>query len=282
MQKLVQLILMLCLPSLLWAEPLVQLKGAFVQGAMVVGHAPANSEIQLDDTRIEQTAEGHFVFGFDRDAPSRMLLRVTTADGKHWQKQLVITPREYRIQRIEGIQPAIVSNDKTPAEWQRIREESQQISQARKQRFDLNAFTQDFQWPVIGRISGVFGSQRVYNGQPGRPHYGVDVAVPTGTPVYAPADGVVSLAHDDMYYSGGTLIIDHGYGISSSFLHLSKVKVALGDSVKQGDLIALVGAGGQATGPHLDWRINWYQQRLDPQLLVPDMQKLLQQREQKQ
>lgn len=282
MQKLVQLILMLCLPSLLWAEPLVQLKGAFVQGAMVVGHAPANSEIQLDDTRIEQTAKGHFVFGFDRDAPSRMLLRVTTADGKHWQKQLVITPREYRIQRIEGIQPAIVSNDKTPAEWQRIREESQQISQARKQRFDLNAFTQDFQWPVIGRISGVFGSQRVYNGQPGRPHYGVDVAVPTGTPVYAPADGVVSLAHDDMYYSGGTLIIDHGYGISSSFLHLSKVKVALGDSVKQGDLIALVGAGGQATGPHLDWRINWYQQRLDPQLLVPDMQKLLQQREQKQ
>ena len=269
------------MPALLWAQPLVQLKGPLLQGGMVVGQAPVGSKITLDNTHIEQTADGLFVFGFDRDAAAKMQLSVITAEGEQWQKTLEIKPREYRIQRIEGIKPSIVSSDKTEVEWQRIREESQQITKARKQRLELTAFAQEFSWPVIGRISGVFGSQRVYNGKPGRPHYGVDVAMPTGTPVYAPADGVVTLAHDDMYYSGGTLIVDHGYGVSSSFLHLSKVEVEVGTEVKQGDLIALGGAGGQATGPHLDWRMNWYGQRIDPQLLVPDMQTLLQQQEQK-
>lgn len=269
------------MPALLWAQPLVQLKGPLLQGGMVVGQAPVGSQITLDNTRIEQAADGLFVFGFDRDAAPTMQLSVVTAEGEKWQKTLEIKPREYRIQRIEGIKPSIVSSDKTEAEWQRIREESQLTREARKQRLELTAFAQEFKWPVIGRISGVFGSQRVYNGKPGRPHYGVDIAKPTGTPVYAPADGVVTLAHDDMYYSGGTLIVDHGYGVSSSFLHLSKVEVEVGTEVKQGDLIALVGAGGQATGPHLDWRMNWYGQRIDPQLLVPDMQTLLQQQEQK-
>src|SRR5690554_1446459 len=281
MHKLFQFLILLCMPALLWAQPLVQLKGPLLQGSMMVKQAPVGSKITLDNTHIEQTADGLFVFGFDRDAAAKMQLSVITAEGEQWQKTLEIKPREYRIQRIEGIKPSIVSSDKTEAEWQRIREESQQITKARKQRLELTAFAQEFSWPVIGRISGVFDSQRVYNGKPGRPHYGVDIAMPTGTPVYAPADGVVTLAHDDMYYSGGTLIVDHGYGISSSFLHLSKVEVEVGTEVKQGDLIALVGAGGQATGPHLDWRMNWYGQRIDPQLLVPDMQTLLQQQEQK-
>ena len=281
MHKLLQLFILFCMPLLVWAQPLVQLQGPLVQGGMVVGQAPSGSQITLDKANIEQTENGLFVFGFDRDAAPTMQLSVVTAEGEQWQKTLEIKPREYRIQRIEGIKPSIVSSDKTEAEWQRIREESQLTRDARKQRLELTAFAQEFKWPVIGRISGVFGSQRVYNGKPGRPHYGVDVAMPTGTPVYAPADGVVTLAHDDMYYSGGTLIVDHGYGVSSSFLHLSKVEVEVGAEVKQGDLIALVGAGGQATGPHLDWRMNWYGQRIDPQLLVPDMQTLLQQQEQK-
>ncbi|WP_332102842.1 M23 family metallopeptidase [Kineobactrum salinum] len=128
-----------------------------------------------------------------------------------------------------------------------------------------------FSWPVEGRISGVYGSQRIYNGKPGSPHYGVDVAVPTGTEVRAPAAGVVTLAEPDLFYSGGTIILDHGYLLSSSFLHLSKLHVAVGDEVEPGDLIAEVGATGRATGPHLDWRMSWRSARIDPQFLVPPM-----------
>ncbi|MGD2008216.1 MAG: M23 family metallopeptidase, partial [Cellvibrionales bacterium] len=126
-------------------------------------------------------------------------------------------------------------------------------------------------WPAEGRISGVYGSQRFYNGTPGSPHYGVDVAVPTGHPVLAPGPGVITLAEPDLFYSGGTVILDHGYGLSSSFLHMSKLHVAVGDEVQPGDLIGEVGATGRATGPHLDWRMSWLDQRIDPQLLVPAM-----------
>lgn len=128
---------------------------------------------------------------------------------------------------------------------------------------------QDFIWPAKGRLSGFYGSQRVLNGDPKRPHYGVDVAAPTGTEVVAPADGVVRLAHPDLFFSGGTIIIDHGFGVNSTFLHLSSVDVEVGEPVKQGDFIGRIGATGRATGPHLDWRINWLNHRLDPQLLVP-------------
>ena len=127
-----------------------------------------------------------------------------------------------------------------------------------------------FGWPVKGRISGVYGSQRYYNGKPGRPHYGLDIAVPTGTPVAAPADGIVRLADADLYYSGGTIIIDHGHGVFSSFLHLSDVAVAVGDVVKRAEVIGKVGATGRVTGAHLDWRYNWFDQRLDPALLTMD------------
>lgn len=254
--------------------PLVQLHGKLTQGALIYGKAPAQSEIYLADTAIKQMPTGEFVFGFDRDAKDTVLT-VKAPDGQFWQQTLIVQPREYRIQRIEGIASAIVSDNKTKEEWQRIREEGQSISQARAKHIASENHQEGFQWPVIGRISGVFGSQRVYNGKPGRPHYGVDVAAPTGSLVYAPQSGVVTLANLTMYYSGGTLIVDHGYGVSSSFLHLSDILVKVGDEVKQGEPIAKVGSSGQSTGPHLDWRINWHQQRLDPQLLVPDMKQLL-------
>lgn len=253
----------------------VELKGQMQQGALIIGKTAPNSQVELNGVRLKQSPEGYFVFGFDRDAESVAKLSVMNAQGEQWQQTLQIAARQYDIQRIEGIKQSIVSDNKTEAEWQRIRDEAAQIAQARKQSLDLTAFTQTFQWPVLGRISGVFGSQRVYNGKPGRPHYGVDIARPTGTPAKAPIDGVITLAHDDMYYSGGTLIIDHGYGVSSTFLHLSKVLVKVGDKVKQGDVVAEIGAGGQATGPHLDWRLNWFAQKLDPQLLVPEMETLL-------
>lgn len=132
-------------------------------------------------------------------------------------------------------------------------------------------FMQSFIWPSIGPISGVYGSQRILNGQPRRPHFGVDVAAPTGTPVRAPAAGIITLAHPDMYFSGGTVILDHGHGVSSSFLHLSRIHVQVGQRVEQGELIAEIGATGRVTGPHLDWRMNWFGQRIDPALLVGAM-----------
>ena len=143
---------------------------------------------------------------------------------------------------------------------------------ARLERPDLlSAVKAGMRWPLLGPITGVYGSQRVYNGTPRSPHYGVDVAAPTGQPVRAPSPGVVTLAEPDLFYSGGTVILDHGYGLSSSFLHLSNVSVSVGQEVAVGDVIGAVGATGRATGPHLDWRMSWFDQRVDPQLLVPSM-----------
>jgi murein DD-endopeptidase MepM/ murein hydrolase activator NlpD len=182
---------------------------------------------------------------------------------------LDIATREYRIQRVEGVPQRTVTPD--PADLERIRRESALVQAARKNSSSNTDFFAGFQWPVKGPISGVYGSQRVYNGVPGRPHYGVDVAVPKGTPVGAPAAGVVVLAEPDLFYSGGTIIIDHGAEVSSTFLHLSAVSVEVGSRVEAGDIVGQVGSTGRATGPHLDWRMNWRKQRVDPQLLVPPM-----------
>ena len=143
--------------------------------------------------------------------------------------------------------------------------------EARKLDAERTDFLTGFIWPAKGRISGVYGSQRILNGQPRRPHFGVDVAAPVGTEVRAPADGVVTMVHSDMFYSGGTMILDHGHGLSSSFLHLHRILVKKGQRIRQGDLIAEIGATGRVTGPHLDWRINLFAKRLDPQLLVSEM-----------
>jgi len=184
-----------------------------------------------------------------------------------------VAAREYRLQEITGVPQQTV----TPSEehLERIRAERAKVRTAKAQRLALDdgfrAVRDGFAWPVTGRISGVYGSQRIYNGTPGTPHYGVDVARPAGTPVTAPAAGRVTLAEPDLFYSGGTVILDHGYGLSSSFLHLSEVSVSVGDQLAPGDLIGAIGATGRATGPHLDWRMSWFNQRIDPQLLVPPM-----------
>ncbi|MGB3621854.1 MAG: M23 family metallopeptidase, partial [Ketobacter sp.] len=169
--------------------------------------------------------------------------------------------------RIEGV-PARTVNPDTSS-LPRIREEGSQVSRARYTDSNLRGYLQGFIWPVKGPVTGVYGSQRVFNGEPRRPHFGVDIAAAEGTEIRAPADGVVTLAHPDMFFSGATMVIDHGRGISTSYLHMSKMLVKDGDSVKQGQTIGLVGATGRATGPHLCWRLNWYQTKLDPQLVVP-------------
>ncbi|WP_028772400.1 M23 family metallopeptidase [Shewanella waksmanii] len=247
----------------------VQLHGKMEQGALIRGETLPGTQIRLNDTDIDVSPEGKFVFGFERQAPLSQQLTLVYPDGLTQIKPLTLTEKEYKIDRVNGIAKKIMKPD--PKAQARSAKDSKQVKAARNTFSDQNAFSQDFIWPLTGRISGVYGSQRVYNGNPGNPHYGVDVAAKTGTVVVAPQDGVITLAVADMFYSGGTIILDHGYGVSSSFLHLSKLYVEPGQQIKQGEPIAEVGATGRATGPHLDWRINWYQMRLDPVTIVPDM-----------
>jgi murein DD-endopeptidase MepM/ murein hydrolase activator NlpD len=153
----------------------------------------------------------------------------------------------------------------------RIKADAEAIAKARARDSAEPLWDTEWRWPVVGRISGVFGSQRILNGQPRRPHYGVDVAMPTGTPVVAPADGVVSLAHGDMYFTGGTVILDHGHGVGSLYAHLSAVDVAEGTRLRKGERLGAIGATGRATGPHLHWGMTWYALNVDPALVVPPM-----------
>ncbi len=272
MRCFITLLITLCVSLTVVADEVaggVELAGAMQQGGMLVGKVLPGSQVSLDGVSVMIAEDGSFVVGFDRDAESHAELVVTARSGKTYRQPLVISPRDYKIQRIEGIAKKIMNPGE--ASLKRIRSEGAQVRRARAQLLSRLGFSGEFQWPLIGPISGVYGSQRVYNGVPKRPHYGVDVAAPTGTPVSTPAPGVVTLAHPDMFYSGGTLIIDHGHGVSSTLMHLSKVLVKVGDEVKPGDIVAEVGSGGRATGPHLDWRMNWLKARIDPQLVVLPM-----------
>ncbi|GAB5378797.1 MAG: M23 family metallopeptidase [Aliiglaciecola sp.] len=245
----------------------LELDGEFTQGSLIRGKAPSQTQIWLNDKALKVSQQGYFAFGFGRDAKLQHELKWVDVDGKTQVKDIVLHKRDYQVQRIEGLPPKMV----TPPEevLARIKQDNRQVAQARKMDDDRIDFMQSFIWPSDGPISGVYGSQRVLNGQPKRPHFGVDVAAPVGTPVYAPADGVVTLWVPDMYYSGGTMIIDHGHSISSTFLHLHAGHVKVGDRVKQGQLVAEIGATGRVTGAHLDWRMNWGSERIDPELLVP-------------
>lgn len=247
----------------------LEVRGEWEQGQLLIGQVPPGSQVEFGGRSLRVDPDGVFVFGLDRDAPVRVSLSVSTAAGEKEQHEFEVKQREYNIQRVEGV-PARTVNP--PAEQvARIGRESALTRSARSKDLERRDFLESFEWPLVGPITGVYGSQRFYNGEPRTPHYGVDVAAPTGTTVTAPLSGVVTLAYDDMFFSGGTLIIDHGHGVSSTFIHLSKILVEEGREIKQGDAIAEVGATGRATGPHLDWRINWFDQRLDPVLRVGPM-----------
>ncbi len=247
-----------------------RLSGKAIQGGMMVGSTTPGSRVYQDGQRVRVSGEGDFLLGFTRDAPATSALRIELPDGREVRRSLDVATREYQIQRIDGLPKAKVTPRK-PEDLARIRRDIKEAKQARARDDDRQDFLAGFEWPVTGPISGVYGSQRILNGKPRRPHFGVDIAVPTGTPVRAPAPGIVTLAVPDMFFSGGTLILDHGHKLSSSFLHLSKLHVEVGDRVEQGDLIAEVGATGRVTGAHLDWRMNLRDRRIDPQLLVPEM-----------
>ncbi len=273
-------VLMACTASMSWSQEMqnpeaqdldgqgLNIQGEWQQGAVLRGQVAPGTQVTFLDRKVRVADDGVFVIGLGRDAPATVTLK-THQHGQEQVHSFDVKQREYRIQRVDGVPPKTVN---PPAEaLARIRKESALARKARKVDSLRQDFRQDFQWPLLGPISGVYGSQRVYNGEPRRPHYGVDVARPTGTVVVAPVSGQVLLAYDDMFFSGGTLIVDHGHGLSSTFIHLSKILVKEGERLTQGQMIAEVGATGRATGPHLDWRMNWYDQRVDPQLLVPAM-----------
>lgn len=245
------------------------LDGRLTQGGMAVGKTEPEATVIFQGKQVRVSPEGLFVIAFSRDAEPSTEIEIQKSDGTVEKHPVAIKKRTYQIQRIDGLPKRKVSPSKEDLD--RIYKDIAMVKAVRKKDDPRTDFTQPFIWPVIGRISGVYGSQRVLNGKPKRPHYGVDIATPTGTPVKAPADGVVSLTHDDMFYSGGTLIVDHGHGLSTSYLHLHKILVTEGQAVKQGDVIAQVGATGRVTGPHLHWGMNWFGTRLDPSLRVPPM-----------
>ena len=251
------------------AETGVRLDGPRTQGGLLRGRVPPGSTVEYEGDAVRVSADGWFLVGFGRDAPPEAELVVVFPDGRRERQVLQVDRRDYDIQRIDGLPPSKV----TPSEEDlvRIRAEVKMVRKARAVDDPRTDFLSGFRWPIKGRISGVYGSQRILNGEPRRPHFGIDIAAPTGTKVVAPTDGVVTLVHPDMYFSGGTMIIDHGHGLSSAFLHLSRILVDKGERVAQGQAIAEVGSTGRSTGPHLDWRINLFGRRLDPALVVGPM-----------
>jgi murein DD-endopeptidase MepM/ murein hydrolase activator NlpD len=251
------------------AQDLRFLDAVFKQGGYAIGQVTPGTNVRFDGRDVQVGRDGRFIIGFHRDEPAEVALEITAPSGATQRDILSIEQRDYDIQRINGLAPKKV----TPPDevLQRIRNDAAAVRAARGRNSATTWFDSGWIWPTTGRISGVFGSQRILNGKPRQPHYGIDVAVATGTPVVAPADGVVSLVANDLYFSGGTLMIDHGRGLASAFLHLHSIAVSDGQAVRQGDLIGTVGATGRATGPHLDWRVNWFDKRLDAAFFVPPM-----------
>jgi len=238
-----------------------EFNGKFVQGHFILGQTEPGSKIFIGKKELKVSKEGYFVFGIDRDR--KFDIQITKVfNGKKENIIKKVFKRKYKIQRIDGLP----ENKVTPPEevYKRIKKENNAIGEARAINSDLTFFKGKFIMPVEGIITGVYGSQRILNGKPRWPHYGIDIAADQGTMILSSGTGVVTMAEDDLYYTGGTIIMDHGHGISTIYSHLENVLVSVGDQINQGDIIGTVGSTGRSTGPHLDFRINWFQTRLDP------------------
>ncbi|HEX3498552.1 MAG TPA: M23 family metallopeptidase [Stellaceae bacterium] len=259
------LLLALCLtPSLAHA---LDLAGKFVQGGLVLATTAPGATVTLDGRAVPVAPDGHFVFGFGRDATAAVLI-VTLPDGERDERHLTIEKREYDIQHVDGVPQNTVTPD--PAELARIKREAAEIRALRDIAGTGRDFVTPMIWPAHGPISGVYGSQRILNGEPRAPHMGVDIAAPAGSPIAAAAGGVVRFAAE-LFLTGNTILIDHGYGLETSYAHLSRIDVKPGQHLRQGEQIGLVGATGRVTGPHLHWGMEWFEVRLDPQLVVGPM-----------
>ena len=239
----------------------VEFQGKFIQGHFIIGKTEPDTKVLIGKKEVKVSKNGYFVFGIDRDRKFDVLI-TKIFNGNKEKIIKKVFKRKYKIQRIDGLDESKV----TPPEevYKRIKEENNRIGEARAINSDLVFFKDKFIMPVEGITTGVYGSQRILNGKPKWPHYGIDIAAKQGTNIKSSGTGVVTMAEDDLYYTGGTIIMDHGHGISTIYSHLETVIVSVGDKINQGDIIGTVGSTGRSTGPHLDFRINWFQTRLDP------------------
>jgi hypothetical protein len=239
------------------------------QGALVIGTTAPGNRVGVDGRELRVDPQGRFVFGVGRDARGPLPVSITWFDGARETVNLRVLARDWPIEAVQGVPPKTV--DPPPDIAARIAREQAAVAAARNRDDARSDFAAGFDWPVTGRISGRFGSARSYNGKPGSPHSGTDVAAASGTPLRAPAPGIVSFAAPDLYLTGGTVLLDHGHGVSSVFLHLSRIDVVVGQRLERGEVFGAVGATGRASGPHMHWGLNWFEQRLDPQLVAPPM-----------
>ena len=243
----------------------IEFHGDFIQGHFILGKTNPEARIIVDKKEVKVSKDGVFVFGIDRDR--KFDLTFTKIENNKMTKIIKkVLKRKYNIQRINGL----AENKVTPPEsvYKRIKKENNAIGEARAINSDLIFFKEKFIMPVEGVISGVYGSQRILNGKPRWPHYGIDIAAKKGAPIKSSGRGVVTMAENDLYYTGGTVIMDHGHGISTIYSHLETILVSIGDQIDQGDIIGTVGSTGRSTGPHLDFRVNWFQTRLDPMTVL--------------
>ena len=243
------------------------LAGSAVEGGMILGRAEPGTGLELDDAALRMATDGHFIIGFHRDSDDPVRLAVTTPSGNERTVTFSAGQRTYDIQRIDGLKRDHVTPPQ--AVLDRIRADSAAVRAARSREEagrHAGDFLKGFDMPVTGRVTGVYGSQRILNGEPRQPHYGIDIAAPRGTPVTAPAGGRVTLVRD-LYFSGWTILLTHGLGLNSAFLHLDSVTVAEGDEVARGAMLGTGGSTGRSTGPHLDWRLDWQGRRLDAALV---------------
>jgi len=240
----------------------VEFLGNFKQGSFILGKTNPNSKVFIDDRKVRVSNDGYFAFGLDRDRKNNVLIKIINKkEIKLIEKK--VFKRKYKIQRIDGLPPKQVTPP--PEVYERIKKDNILIGKARAIDSKLVFFKDKFIYPIDKYIiTGVYGSQRILNGKPRRPHYGIDFHAPEGTPVKSMMDGVVTLVENDMYFTGGTIIFDHGHGISTLYMHMKDINVKKGQKVKKGEIVGTLGQSGRATGPHLDIRLNWFDVKLDP------------------
>ncbi len=255
------------LASAVWADTVPILKGQATQGGMLWGHVAPGTQVHLGGTAVEVHKDGIFVIGFSRDKTGVATLEYRYANGTAERQDIIVKPRKFNVEHVNGLPPKTVT---PPPEWTARRKvENGRVRSARAVMTPEIQWVEGFLKPADGRFSGFYGSQRILNGKPRSPHYGLDIAADVGTPIWAPAGGVVRLAAADFLLEGGIVIIDHGLGVTSTLFHMNSVAVKEGERVARGDVIGTVGAKGRANGPHVDWRVNWQNVRLDPLLLLP-------------
>lgn len=241
----------------------VELSGSLEQGSLIVGRASPGAQVRFDQQSLHVSRSGTFACGLEWNRTLAATIVVRFSDGTSETRRIIPSVRRYAVENVNGLPPETVTPP--PDAWERIRRESTTIFEARHRDSDLDWFADPFDWPAPGRVSGVFGSGRVDNGNTMSPHMGVDMANAEGTPIRAPANATVSIS-DDYYLDGGFILLDHGHGVSTCYLHQSQRFVQAGDIVRRGQVIGLMGRTGRATGPHLHWAMNWFQVKLDPSL----------------